>query len=118
MSKITLLLQCLEDEYTALQTVVELYKTAADPNQPPTEEHALRSKLSALQEVYQNIMQIYREATKPEKKEILAEMDELKQRANFRILKQQAEYITMGLKARLHEISTQLAIVRSTFDFQ
>ncbi|VDL87303.1 unnamed protein product [Nippostrongylus brasiliensis] len=38
-------------------------------------------------------------------------MDELKQRANFRILKQQAEYITMGLKARLHEISPQLAIV-------
>ncbi|KAK6755881.1 hypothetical protein RB195_014336 [Necator americanus] len=108
-SKITLLLQSLEDEYSGLKSVVELCKETAGPNQPPSEEQALRvyceqrrcelqialdnveKKLTALKEVYQSIMQTYKEATKPEKKEMLSEMEELKQKANFRVLMQDGE---------------------------
>ncbi|KAK6764442.1 hypothetical protein RB195_024675 [Necator americanus] len=129
MSKITLLLQSLEDEYNGLKSVAELYKETAGSNQPPSEEQARRvyceqrrcelqialdnveKKLTVLKEVYQSIMQTYKEATKPEKKEMLSEMEELKQKANFRVLKQDGECMVMALKARLHEISTQVAII-------
>ncbi|KAK6762833.1 hypothetical protein RB195_023512 [Necator americanus] len=56
-------------------------------------------------------MQTDKKATKPEKKEMLSKMEELKQKANFRVLKQDGECIVMALKARLHEISTQVAII-------
>ncbi|KAK6749210.1 hypothetical protein RB195_001670 [Necator americanus] len=129
MIKITLLLQSIEDEYNGLKSVVELYKETAGSNQPPSEEQTLRvyceqrrrelqialdnveKKLTALKEVYQSITQTYKEATKPEKKEMLSEMEELKQKANFRVLKQDGECMVMALKARLHEISTQVAII-------
>lgn len=132
MSKITLLLQSLEDESTILKEVVEYYKATTEPNKPPTEDQKIQvycqerlcelqtalenveRKLLSTQDVYQSIMSTYSEASKGEKKEMLAEIEELKQKINFRSLKQEAETVVMALKTRTREIQTQWEILQIT----
>uniref|UniRef100_A0A7I5E7M6 Peptidase A2 domain-containing protein n=1 Tax=Haemonchus contortus TaxID=6289 RepID=A0A7I5E7M6_HAECO len=129
MSKVTLLLQNLEHEHNSLQTLINFYKNTVESNQPPTEDHEIRiychkrlcelqialdnmtTRLNALKEVYQDIMTTYADATKAEKKDMLQEMDDLKQRSNFHTIKQEAENMIMAFKERKREVDTQIALL-------
>ncbi|KAK5965513.1 hypothetical protein GCK32_011533 [Trichostrongylus colubriformis] len=56
-------------------------------------------------------MKIYDEASKTEKKEMLAEIDQFKQKCDFRALKQEAENIITAFNARIREIEAQVNIL-------
>ncbi|KAK5983385.1 hypothetical protein GCK32_007089 [Trichostrongylus colubriformis] len=130
MSKITLILRCLEDEYNSLKEAVDIYKDVTQPNKPPKEDKSqiriyceerqcelqtahevVSNKLGELLNIYENVMKIYGEAPKAEKKEMLAEIDQFKQKCDFRALKKEAENIITAFNARIREIKAQVNIL-------